>query len=193
MGKIKSALELALEKTADLKVDKSAVKKNSLTREGKVCASSFLDNPSKSDLADRLKHYKGEEREWFRSGAMDTILANLILPQIEADLQKLNNLAEGLIILTGEKKQTKEMFSQLRQLFEQYIANMDQLEEGLKQQYEPQLRQKEMQIRQQTGQDIHLTPDSDPDFIKLLSEQFGRMEQQYNEVLKQVKEEIRNS
>ena len=35
MGKIKSALELAMEKTADLKTDKSAVKKKEISGKGK--------------------------------------------------------------------------------------------------------------------------------------------------------------
>jgi hypothetical protein len=193
MGKIKSALELAMEKTADLKADKSVIQKKDITRKGKISASSYLEEPQKSDLKDQLKSYKGEELEWFRSGAMDTVLANLTLPQVEADLDKLEKLENALILLTGEKKQTAAMFDQLRQLYQQYLSNMDQLEEGLKQQYAPQLRQKEMQLRQQTGQDIHLTPEQDPDFIKLLSEQYGRMEQQYNEVLKQAKDELRKS
>ena len=193
MGKIKSALELAMEKTADLKVDKKAVKKNTLTREGKVSASSFLENPDRSDMKERLKHYKGEEQSWFKSGAVDTVLANLTLPQIEADLKKLDRLSEALVLLTGEKKETRTMFDQIKQLFQQFLSNMDQLEAGLKQQYEPQLRQKEMQLQQQTGQEVHLTADSDPDFLKLLSEQYGRMEQQYNDVLKQAKDQIRKS
>ena len=191
MGKIKSALELALEKTADLKVDKEAVKKNNLIREGKISASSFLEKPDESDLPERLKHYKGDEKDWFRTGALETFLANMTLPQVEADLEKLETLSRAVVIVTGDKKNTSELFNQLKQLFQQFLSNMDQLEEGLKQQYQPQLRQKEMQLKQQTGQEVHLTADSDPDFLKLLSEQFGRMEQQYNEVLKQAKDELR--
>jgi len=191
MGKIKSAIELAMEKTADLKMDRAAVKKINITREGKVSASSFLDNPKKSDIMDLLNHYKGEEQDWFRSGAVETVLANLTLPQIEADLEKMSILSDALIILNCDKEQLNTMFDHLKQLFQQFLSNMDQLEEGLKQQYEPQLRQKEMQLRQQTGQEIHLTADSDPDFMKLLSEQYGRMEQQYNEVLKQAKDEMK--
>ena len=89
MGKIKSALELAMEKTADLKTDKTAVKKKEVNREGKVTLSHHLDNPGKSELADKLKFYKGEELEWFKTGAMETILANLTLPRLEMDLNKL--------------------------------------------------------------------------------------------------------
>ncbi|MDA3958040.1 hypothetical protein [Oceanispirochaeta sp.] len=106
MGKIKSALELAMEKTADLKTDKQAVKKNMITREGKVSASGFLENPVHSDLKEKLKSLKGEELGWFKTGAAETILANMTLPRMEADLSKLPPLSNALVVLSGDKKET---------------------------------------------------------------------------------------
>ena len=191
MGKIKSALELALEKTADLKTDKKAIKKNMMIREGKVSVSTFLEDPEKSEFVDKMRFYKDEELSWFKEGAMETILANLTLPQVESDIKKLIPLNAGLAIASGNKEETESMFEQLNQLFTQYLSNLDQLEASLKQQYEPQLRQKEQQLAQQTGQEVHLTPEQDPEFIKILSEQISRMDQQYHEVLKQAKEQIR--
>jgi hypothetical protein len=193
MGKIKSALELAMEKTADLKTDKTALKKKEINREGKVSLSHHLDNPGKSELVEKLKFYKGEELEWFKSGAMETILANLSLPRLEMDLEKLVPLEGALAVVSGRKDDSSQMFDQIRQLFSQYLSNLDQLEESLKQQYEPQLRQKEMQLKQQTGQDIRLSPEQDPEFMELLSQQLSRMDEQYNDVLKQAKEQIRQS
>ncbi len=193
MGKIKSALELAMEKTADLKTDKSAVKKKEISREGKVSLSLYLENPGKSEITDKIKFYKGEELDWFRSGALETILANLTLPRLKADLEKLVPLEGALSLVSGKKKDSSAMFDQIRQLFSQYLSNLDQLEESLKQQYEPQLRQKEMQLKQQTGQDIRLSPEQDPEFMDLLAKQLSRMDQQYNGVLKQAKEQIRQS
>jgi len=191
MGKIKSALELALEKTADLKTDKSAVKKNMITREGKVAISGFLEDAAKSNLQEKLQDYKGEELEWFKSGAVETVMANITLPRIEADLNKLPPLSDALSYLSGSREEVEGTFEQLGQLFSQYLSNLDQLEEALKKQYEPQLRQKEMKLRQQTGQEIHLRPEQDPEFMQILSEQLSRMDQQYNDVLKQAKEQIK--
>jgi len=191
MGKIKSALELALEKTADLKTDKSAVKKNMIIREGKVAVSGFLEDASRSDLHEKLQSYKGEELEWFKTGVVDTILANLTLPRLEADLNRLTPLSEALSLLSGSKEEVEGTFEQLNQLFSQYLSNLDQLEDALKKQYEPQLRQKEMKLRQQTGQDVQLRPEQDPEFMQILSEQLSRMDQQYNDVLKQAKEQIK--
>lgn len=191
MGKIKSALELALEKTADLKTDKKAVKKNMINREGKVSVSTFLEDPKKSEFIEKMKFYKEEELGWFKDGAMDTILANITLPRLESDSNKLIPLNAALAIVSGDKEETESMFEQLKQLFSQYLSNLDQLEASMKQQYEPQLRQKEQQLSQQTGQEVHLTPEQDPEFLKVLSEQISRMDQQYSDVLKQAKDQIR--
>ena len=108
-------------------------------------------------------------------------------------LEKLVPLEGALALVSGKKKDSAQMFDQIRQLFSQYLSNLDQLEESLKQQYEPQLRQKEMQMKQQTGQDIRISPEQDPEFMDLLSKQLSRMDQQYNDVLKQAKEQIRQS
>ncbi|QEN08841.1 hypothetical protein EXM22_12875 [Oceanispirochaeta crateris] len=191
MGKIKSALELAMEKTADLKADKQVVKKNTQIREGRVSASQYMDNPANADLKEKLKSLKGEELEWFKTGAAEAFLANLTLPRIEADVSKLPALSDALGVLTGKKKEIEEMFGQLEQLFTQYLSNLDHLEESLKKQYEPQLRQKELKMRQQTGQSVQLTPEQDPEFLQLLSDQMSRMDQQYNEVLKQAKDQLK--
>ncbi len=192
MGKIKSALELAMEKTADLKSDKAALRRSEVTREGKVCLSRYLESPDKSDLASSLMALEGEELAWFKAGALDTVLANLSLPRVEADLERLGVLNGVLAVLAGEGAEAVHgIFDQLHQLLAQYLENLEQLDLSLRQQYEPQLRQKEMLLRQQTGQEFHLTPEQDPEFTKLLSEQLSRMDEQYSEVLKQAKEQIR--
>lgn len=192
MGKIKSAIELAMEKTADLKTDKKAIKKNMILREGKVSATKHINEPSRGNIKEQLLSYNDkEEQEWFREGAMDTILANLTLPRLEADLQKLPALQSAMTSLSDDEAESEDLFSQLTKLFQQYLGNIDQLEDALKQQYEPQLRQKEMQMRQQTGQEVTLTAETDPEFLKILADQMSKMDQQYNGILKQVKEELR--
>ena len=52
-------------------------------------------------------------------------------------------------------------------------------------------REKEQQLAQQTGRAVQLTPDQDPEFLKVLTDEIGRLESQYADVLKQGKDEIR--
>lgn len=195
MSKIKSALELALERTADVKVDKEAVKKDEFIRRGKSIAGKYLSGSNSTDLAGELASLKDEERAWVKDGMVDTLLANLTLPRYESDLARLPAIAEGLKSLGKSKgadaKNLDYLLNQYDELFKQYLGNLDQLEEQLRAQWEPRLRQKEQQLRQQTGRDVKLTPEQDPEFSKVLAEELSRMDAQYGDVLSQGRTEIR--
>ena len=195
MSKIKSALELALERTADVKVDKEAVRKDEFIRRGKSIAGKYLSGTNSVDMAGELSALKDEEKAWARDGMVEPLLANLTLPRYEADLTRLPVIAEGLKSLgTGRGADAKNLdylLNQYGELFRQYLGNLDQLEEQLTARWEPRLRQKEQQLRQQTGRDVRLTPAQDPEFAKVLAEELSRMDAQYGEVLTQGKTEIR--
>jgi hypothetical protein len=113
------------------------------------------------------------------------------LPRYETDLQTLPSLEEALGIITGDKKLITTVMGQYKQLFTQFLDNLKLLEEQLRSQWEPRLREKEQQLAQQTGRAVQLTPDQDPEFLKVLSDEIARMETQYADVLKQGKDEIR--
>jgi hypothetical protein len=195
MSKIKTAMELAMERTADVKVDKEAVRKDEYTRKGKSAAARYLNNPKSDSLNDEVEALEGIDRDWVRSGIVDTLLANLTLPRIETDLNRLPKITDGLKGLSkgkgDEAKNLDYLLNQFTELFKQYLQNVEQLAEQLKTQWEPRLRQKEQQMKQKTGQTVSLTPEQDPEFAKVLTEELARMDAQFGEVLSQGKEEIR--
>ncbi len=188
-------MELALERTADVAVDKEAVKKDEFSRRGKSAAGKYLSNPSKSKLDEQLGDLKGDEYQWVKDGIVDTMLANLTLPRVETDLSTLPVIADGLKSLMPRKSKDTENFdylmNQYAELFKQYLGNIGELEQQLRAQWEPRLRQKEQQLKQQTGRESTLTPEQDPEFGKVLSEELSRLDKQYGEVLSQGKAEIR--
>jgi len=195
MSKIKSAMELALERTAGIEIDKEAVRKSEYTRKGKSSAGKYLANPKSLSLPDEVKALKGDEQTWFRDGIIETLLANLTLPRYESDLSRFPPIADALKGLGKKKGAEAEnlayLLGQYEDLFKQYLQNILQLEEQLKTQWEPRLRQKEQQLKQQTGQAVRLTPEQDPEFAKVLTEEFSRLDAQYAEILSKGKEEIR--
>lgn len=191
MSKIKSALELALERTADVEVDREAVRKDMLNRKGREMAARYLKEPDPAELKKEIEGVDRKDRKVVLDGAVDTVLSNLTLPRYETDLQTLPSLEEALGILTGDKKLISTVMGQYKQLFSQFLENLKLLEEQLRTQWEPRLREKEQQVAQQTGRAVQLTPDQDPEFLKVLSDEIMRMENQYADVLKQGKDEIR--
>ena len=67
----------------------------------------------------------------------------------------------------------------------------EQIETGVKEQYEPKLREKEVLLEKQMGAKVHLTHEQDPEFLALLSKNYSRLDEQYNQALQQVKDQLK--
>ncbi len=193
MARIKSALELALERTEGVKSDKETLKADSMKKEGKKLASEYLQAPTNGesvDLSKRLKEFSGKELDWVKEGLSQVFLANLTLPLDETYSQKFDNLSKGILELVKDKKNAAYILKQIGQFFTQYMDNQKQLAQNLEKQYAPKLRQKEAELARQMGADIHLSPQSDPEFMGILKNQFAQLETRYQEALSDVKGEL---
>lgn len=191
MGHIKSALELAMEKTSGYSVDKDALKRKEMTTNGRKAAAVFLEEGDGDTFKKNIKSLKRGDKTAFGEGAYETIISRVNLNSISDPLYNESRIREGLEILTGNKRQTAQVMDQFAQLFQQYEENAKQLQEMLAQQYGPQLRQKQEQIHQQTGQTVELRPEDDPEFMKILSEQMKGLNDQFAQILSQGKNQLR--
>ncbi|ADK80009.1 DUF6657 family protein [Sediminispirochaeta smaragdinae] len=193
MAQIKSALELALENTADIVGDKAAIKRKELEEQGRRLASKFLFDPetTSDELAKALKETKKEDRGPVKTSTIEVLLSNITLPREEVDEELLKRIEEGIAVVTGEKKQATNTLDQLTQFFQQYLQNREQILDHLKRQYQPQLDAKQEALSRQYGQKVALQPEQDPDFMQLLNRNIGRLEEQYQQALDQAKGEIR--
>ena len=190
MAKIKSALELALEKTEGVTVDREKLKQKDLREKGQKLASSII-NGSEKEGADKLKAFSDADLPFVREGFGDIVLTNIKLPLYINSENRLEQLERSFALISEREDIYNLVFSQLKQLFEKYVEDIQNLSEGLKQQYMPALRQKQEQIRQQTGRDIPLEPEQDPEFMEILSNNRSALEEQYNDVIAQAKAELK--
>ncbi len=190
---IKSALEIALERTKGIEVDKKRLAAHDKTEEGKRLSGKFLAGDlSAKELAAELSAAKGEEAAWLREGCFSVLAANLTLPQDDSYKERLERVQEGLAAVTGQKKQVNYLFEQVVQFFEQYLENQEQLIQALEKQFAPRLRQREQEMERQFGQRVSLNPAQDPEFAKMLKQHMGKLEAQYSDALKQAKEQLRS-
>ena len=192
MGEIKSALELALERTAGIKSDKSGLKIKELENEGKRLAAKLVSGEiSGEDFTKDMKKHDKESAKSVAGGCLSVFTSNLKLPSDEDFQEPLNKVSEGLQLIVKEKQHIKVMFDQISQFFSRYVETRKQIEEQLIAQYEPQLKRKEMEISRQTGTEIRLSPMQDPEFVQILKKQTSELDKQYNEALRQAKEQIK--
>ncbi len=192
MTEIKSAFEIAMQRTEDIKSNKETLVANEHKNIGKRIASEFLDPAKKDiDVTKTFKKYSGKEQRWVKEGFLETMTANISLPNDKNYGEKLETLEKGINLVVKEKRQVRYIFQQVQQFFDQYLSTQDQVEEQLKQQYQSKLREKEEALSKQMGTQVNLSPESDPEFANILSKNLARLEQQYNEALGQVKDELK--
>jgi hypothetical protein len=190
MGEIKSALELALERTADVKSDKTAIDAHDTKQWGMKLAGKLMDNPS-TDVDSEFRRIDKSKREWARGGYISVLMSHLSLPSQENDLERLRTVTKGLLAVARDCKSITNIMEQVEQLLQQYLDNKNQLVESLRQQFEPRLRQKEQEIARQTGQKIKLDPANDPEFAKVLSDNISRLQSQYSQVIEQARDQVK--
>ena len=193
MAIIKSAWELALEKTASLEADPDKIKRDLKVKEGRQIAATFLNDidSTKEGTEKRFKSFEGKDKEAVKEGMALTLLSNLSLPRNVAFKDSFSKVLElGSIVGEGHEE-FAQLLGQLEGFFSQYLESQEDLVERLKQQFAPHLQQKEAQLRQQYGPNFTLRPEQDPEFMKILDKQLGQIEEQYTNILNQAKDQIK--
>ena len=194
MARIKSAWELALERTSDIKSDKDSVRANELKRQGQKIASEYINssNPEVKDINEALKSYSKDEQREVRKSVVDVLLSQVSLPRDRQFKEKLEATKNGLAALSKNSKKVSGIIDQIAQFFDQYLQYQQQITDQLKQQYEPQLRQKKEQLSRQYGYSVDLKPEQDPEFNQLLKKNLQQLEEQYQQALTKAREELRS-
>ena len=191
MGEIKSALELALERTKDIKGDPEALARHEAKNEGKKLFARVNEEPN-LDIRKVIKEFPKEKRDWVREGLFEVLLTSITLPTEESDLQRLDTLERGLKGVISDAGNVKYLMGQVRNLFKQYLENRQQMIESLRSQYQGRVREREQQLSQQYGREVKLDPSSDPEYQKAVQQHLGQLKSQYDQVVTQVRDQLRS-
>lgn len=191
MGRIKSAWEIALEKTEQIEVDEVRVRHNTHISEIKYILGSYLTNEERKDdeLKEKLSQYKRDE---IKEAGETIILNSLFLPQEAKDNSEKETRVETLLSIALENNE--EAISLLRSIFNhtnQYPKHKEELISKLKEQLEPMLKQKEERMRAQYGEAIHLTIESDKEAMETVKNYTERLFNQYQETLDEAKNQLK--
>jgi hypothetical protein len=190
MGEIKSALEIALERTKEIKGDKSAFESEGFRKQGMRIISSYLDDPEYS-LDGCFKDVDKSKIPVVREGMFNALMSNLVLAQDANAINKIKKLEGGFLKLIEGSKKIKLIFEQLEGFYNDYLEGKKNIREKLFAQYEPRLRKKAEALAKQLGTPVHLDAESDPEFVQLLRQNFAMFDERYSSVLGQVKDEIK--
>jgi hypothetical protein len=188
MGVIKTALEIALEKTEKVKSDKSGIGQFEVKKRGKKLANDFLEG--EVDLAAEIKKTPAQDRESLKQGIFDVLIAQIALPTAKDDEKKIEKLGKGLSAVIN-KGEFNDMYRQLTMLFAQYIKEASQYEQMINQQYAPKLRQKEEELSRRFGREVRIDPFQDPEFVAFYNQHINALKGNYEPVVAQAREEAK--
>ncbi|MDR0464621.1 MAG: hypothetical protein LBG94_05830 [Treponema sp.] len=190
MGVIKTALEIALEKTENVKSDKSTISQFDAKRKGKKLANAFL--AGEAEITDEIKKTPAADRESLKQGIFDVLITQIALPISGEDENKIEKVGKGLsAVLSGKNSEFSAIIKMLTQLFSQYLQESSHYEQAIRQQYAPKLRKKEEELSRRMGREVRIDPMQDPEFVTFFNQHMSALKGNYEAAIEQAKENIK--
>jgi uncharacterized protein YukE len=190
MGRIKSAIEIALERTESVKTDKASIGLFEAKQQGKRIANAYLEDPSRNP-EDELKKAPKDQQESMKQGIFDVLIPQITLPATAEDLPRIEAVGKGLrMLLDGHAASSfTTMYKQLMQVLSRYLDEVAHYDQAIRQQYAPKLRQKEEELSRRIGREVHLDPFQDPEFVTFYNQNLNALKANYQVIVDQVRAE----
>jgi len=187
MGKIKSALEIALERTESVKGDRESIGQFEAKQKGKKLANRFLGGEVKS-LSDEIAREKKDGQVSLKQGLFDVLISQISLPASKEELERIEISCQGLQTIIGGK-QFGDISKQLVKILNQFLEEASMFEETIKRQYGPKLRHKEEELSRRFGRNVKLDPFQDPEFVTFFNQNMNALRANYQAAIDKTREE----
>lgn len=191
MGRIRSAWEIALEKTQDIEIDKTKLEKENNITAARTLAGRYLNYDEEMNEDALKKEYeKIAGLDGVRDGIRTSIMQNLTLPSETVLNDRYERLETLASLISGNDSQVMSLMRQITAFLKQYPEHQKQLYEQLKEHFRPMLEEKAQQLREKYGQDIPLSPENDKEFVQVANKQLEELRKQYESNLDAAKSQL---
>lgn len=191
MSKIRSAWEIALEKTENIEVDRDKLRREENIRKARSLAGSFLNGDEQMTASDLEKQYAEiEDQSAAREGIKLSLMQNITLSTEEDVTNRYEKLLALASLISKGNAGVMDLMNQIISFLRQYPQHRKQLVEQLKQHFAPMLEQKAAQLKEKYGQDVPLSAENDPEFLKIAQQNLDQLAKQYEDTLKDAKEKL---
>ncbi len=192
MGKIRSAWEIALEKTENMEIDQDKIRHSQDVDKIRRIAGQYITaeeaEADEVSVADALSAF---DPATVREALESTVLNSLSLPQDEEAFLTKTKRISTVIKIAFPSEDLLSFYSQVTEQLSQYPAHREDLIKRLKEQLEPMLRQKEEAMRQKYGESLHLTVENDKECMETVKNYLERLNRQYDDTLVNSKETLK--
>jgi len=190
MGRIKSALEIAMEKTESVKSDKTSIGLFEAKQKGKKLANQYLSGEISSIEEEIKKAASTEEQHALKQGCFEVFVTQITLPALPEDIKRLELTGKGLAAIIAEKR-FPQIFRQFMEAITQYMQEAAHYEEAIKRQYAPKLRQKEEELTRRIGRKVKIDPFQDPEFVAFYNQNVNALKANYTPLIEEVQKQAR--
>lgn len=189
MGKIRSAWEIALERTEGIEVDRAKAARAEAVKAARALAGAYLSGDEPMGPEELKAKYEAiSDKEAAKEGMTMAVLQNFTLPLDPPLAGHKEKVLDLVSLVAGEE--AIDLAGQVLDFTARYPEHREQLYNELKKRYEPTLRGKEEQMREKYGQEVRLSAEQDQEFIKLAQQQLDALAQQYNAALADAKKNL---
>ncbi len=192
MGKIKSAWEIALERTESIQMDKNKLKYKTDVDTARRLAGRFIADDEPIDEKELRDGLSALDSKAVKEALIITAEANLSLPQTEdEDDSRLRKAVKLIEIATDNNAQAIGLANELEGFLKQYPLHRKDLFEKMKAQYQPILDEKSEKLSRQYGTEVKLSFESDKEFMEAARKNLEKLEAQYQATLTNAKTQLR--
>jgi hypothetical protein len=190
MGRIKSALEIAMERTENVKGNKASIGLFDAKQRGKRLVNQYLAGEISSIEKEFKRAASKEEQHALKEGCFEVLVTQITLPSLPEDLKRLEAVGNGLSAVV-ENQRFSGLYQQFLKAVSQYLQEAARYEEAIKQQYAPKLRQKEDELARRFGRQIKLDPFQDPEFVAFYNQNINALKANYEAFIEEMRQQAR--
>ena len=180
MGRIKSAWEIALEKTQDIEIDEAKYRTDTLERESMALAGGYLNNTDqKLDVvAAKYASYSKDDLAIVRRGMVSTILSNISLPNDDIYQMRFDRTTDLVNVVTQGDSQALGLMHQIGDFLKQYIDAKTAFVDRMKAQIQ--------QAMESNPEGVNSSQ-----YSQIISQNLKKMDAQYGEALDNTKQSLK--
>ena len=191
MGKIKSALEIAMEKTENIAIDENKIRINQENERIRRIAGEYLAKEERDD--NLLKALDDYSEEVLKRALKNLMLSSLTLPNYEVVDDRYERLLAIMNCIMRDDKNAIALYERITAFLKQYPLHRKELVESLKKQLEPMLEEKSEAMSQKLGRAIRLNIEDDKETLEIIEQNLEHLEKQYNDNLENAKKSLEAS
>jgi hypothetical protein len=190
VAEIKSALELALEKAAQIgRATPEEMAENQYREQGRHLAVQFLKG--EGDLAAELQALPPQGQEAARAAIKEVLLRNVGLPRNGDTEPRLARALEGMLLVAGNKKAMTRLTAELDQLMQNFLQVRHNAFQQLKARFGAGLPNMQRALEAQLRQKVRLEVEQLPQFQEEWRGFLGNLYDQFDPMLEELKAQMR--